>query len=159
MVGDALLLQKAYFRTTPITAPKYSPKLISIYIIKVNSKECYCSWNCDIHVDLTRISFDRWLRASSSLSLCGSLTSSSRKMCTYKLLQVQPFIIVSQHLRITLNDEFVFPIGHVNVQSWLWNSIPSIIVYFLCTLACLLLPKTLRRYGNNWNFLPDEETD
>ena len=46
--------------------------------------------------------------ASNSWSLCRSLTSISRKLCTCKLLQVQSFIIVSQNLRITLS-EFVFP--------------------------------------------------
>ena len=94
-------------------------------------------------MDLIRISFDRRLRASSSWSLCRSLTSSNRKLCTCKLVQVQSFIIASQHLRITLMMSLSILIGHVNVQSWHRNSVPSIIVYFLCTLAFLLLPKKI----------------
>ena len=88
-------------------------------------------------------SFDMWLCVSSSWSLCASLTSSNRKLCTCKLVQVQSFIIVSQYLRITLMISLSIVIGQVNVQSWHRKSVPSKIVYFLCILAFLLLPTNI----------------
>ena len=89
----------------------------SFAFLKCHSNPCIMLLQLKLLHRPDQNSFDTWLCVSSSWSLCASLTSSNRKLCTCKLVQVQSFVIVSQHLRITLMMSLYILIGHVNFQS------------------------------------------
>ena len=82
--------------------------------------------------------FDTWLWASSSLSLCGSFTSSCRKLCTCKLLQVQSFIIVCR-CTYWISNYFlkIYPGNKFCMNFWKKTSSLSAEVYYGALLLIL----------------------